>query len=159
MNEKTKATLTNLDTWKRGVFMVVFSIISGVAKLIVTLVAVFQFVTLLFKGQTNQVVIPLGQNLSTYLYQITLFLTFKTDAMPFPFVPFPDGTPGSKLDEINKESVATSETTTKDDADIVDTADEDVEDEKNAGKNAGKGPGTGVEKGAEKDTKNDSFNG
>jgi hypothetical protein len=159
MNEKTKATLTNLDTWKRGLFMVVFSIISGAAKLIVTLVAVFQFVTLLFKGQTNQVVIPLGQNLSTYLYQITLFLTFKTDAMPFPFVPFPDGTPGSKLDEINEESVATSETTTKDDADIVDTADEDVEDEKNAGKNAGKGPGTGVEKGAEKDTKNDSFNG
>ena len=88
MNEKTKATLTNLDTWKRGLFMIVFAIISGVAKLVVTLVAVFQFITLLFKGQTNEAVIPLGQNLSTYLYQITLFLTFKTDEMPFPFYPF-----------------------------------------------------------------------
>jgi hypothetical protein len=67
MNEKTKETLTNMHTWKRGLFMVVFSMISGAAKLIVTLVAVFQFVTLLFKGQTNQAVIPLGQNLSTYL--------------------------------------------------------------------------------------------
>ncbi|WP_232788007.1 DUF4389 domain-containing protein [Paraglaciecola sp. MB-3u-78] len=94
MNETTKATLTNLDTWKRGLFMVVFAIISGVAKLVVTLVAVFQFITLLFKGQTNEAMIPLGQNLSTYLYQITLFLTFKTDEMPFPFIPFPDGAPG-----------------------------------------------------------------
>ncbi|MFQ3189964.1 MAG: hypothetical protein ACI936_001090 [Paraglaciecola sp.] len=145
MNEKTKATLTNLDTWKRGLYMVVFFIISGVAKFIVTLVAVFQFVTLLFKGQTNQVVIPLGQKLSTYLYQITLFLTFKTDAMPFPFLPFPDGTPGSTLNEVNEESVTTSEASTKDDADIAVVADEgeDVKDEI----------------GPEKDTKNDSFNG
>jgi hypothetical protein len=127
MNEKTKATLTNLDTWKRGLFMVVFSIISGVAKLIVTLVAVFQFITLLFKGQTNQVVIPLGQNLSTYLYQITLFLTFKTDKMPFPFLPFPDGTPGSKLDEDNEESVATSEASTQEDEEFVDAAGEDID--------------------------------
>jgi hypothetical protein len=127
MNEKTKATLTNLDTWKRGLFMVVFSIISGVAKLIVTLVAVFQFITLLFKGQTNQVVIPLGQNLSTYLYQITLFLTFKTDEMPFPFLPFPDGTPGSKLDEDNEESVATSEASTQEDEEFVDAAGEDID--------------------------------
>jgi hypothetical protein len=133
MNEKTKATLTNLDTWKRGLFMVVFSIISGAAKLIVTLVAVFQFVTLLFKGQTNQVVIPLGQNLSTYLYQITLFLTFKTDAMPFPFLPFPDGAPSSNLDEgdneDNKENVATTEATTKDDEGIVDVADAEFKNE------------------------------
>ena len=53
MDDKTKATLTNLATWKRGLFMVVFAIISGVAKLIVTLVAVFQFVTVLFKGQVK----------------------------------------------------------------------------------------------------------
>jgi hypothetical protein len=149
MNEKIKATLTNMDTWKRGLFMVVFSMISGVAKLIVTLVAVFQFVTLLFKGQTNKAVIPLGQNLSTYLYQITLFLTFKTDKMPFPFLPFPDGTPGSKLDEDNEddeddeESVATSEAMTKDDEEFVDDTGEDVKD------------GIGVDK----DTTDDSFKG
>lgn len=122
MNEKTKATLTNLDTWKRGLFMIVFAIISGVAKLVVTLVAVFQFITLLFKGQTNEAVIPLGQNLSTYLYQITLFLTFKTDEMPFPFIPFPDGTPGSK---INKDNITTTEASTKDDGALLDDADKD----------------------------------
>ena len=143
MDEKTKATLTNLDTWKLGLFMVVFAIISGVAKLIVSLVAVFQFITLLFKGQANAAVLPFGQNLSTYLYQITLFLTFKTDEMPFPFLAFPDGTPESTLNEGNKENIATTEATTKNDEEIVDAADEDIKDEI----------------GAEKDTRDDSSKG
>jgi hypothetical protein len=143
MNEKTKATLTNLDTWKRGLFMVVFSIISGVAKLVVTLVAVFQFITVLFKGQTNETILPLGQNLSTYLYQITLFITFKTDEMPFPFIPFPDGTPGSKLDESHNENFATTEPKPKDDEGVVATTDEDIKDEIKT----------------EKDTKTDPLNG
>jgi hypothetical protein len=142
MNEKTKATLTNMDTWKRGLFMVVFSIISGVAKLIVTLVAIFQFVTLLFKGQINKAVLPLGQNLSTYLYQITLFLTFKTDEMPFPFLSFPDGTPSSKLDENNENVETTSETNTKNDVDIVDDQSKDIKDDISV----------------KKETKNDSLN-
>tara|TARA_R110002167_G_scaffold140381_1_gene328198 strand:+ start:833 stop:1249 length:417 start_codon:yes stop_codon:yes gene_type:complete len=124
MDQKTKTTLANLDTWKRGLFMVVFTIISGVAKLIVTLVALFQFITLLFKGLTNEEMIPFGQNLSTYLYQITLFLTFKTDDMPFPFRPFPDGTPELNINEDNKENNATNETTTINDEATVDVTDE-----------------------------------
>jgi hypothetical protein len=143
MDDKTKATLTNLETWKRGLFMIVFCIISGLAKLIVMLVAVFQFITLLFKGQVNETVIPFGQNLSTYLYQITLFLTFKTDEMPFPFLDFPDGTPESKLSEGSKEDVATAKARTTNDEEIVDADDKNIKDET----------------GAKKDTRDDPFNG
>jgi hypothetical protein len=127
--QTTQTTLTNLDSWKRGLFMIVFAMISGVAKLIVTLVAVFQFVTLLFKGQANAAVIPLGQNLSTYLYQITLFLTFKTDEMPFPFLAFPDGAPESKLTEDDQENIPTTEATPIDDEALVEATDEDAKDE------------------------------
>jgi hypothetical protein len=147
MNEKTKATLTNVETWKRGLFMVVFAIISGVAKLIVTLVAIFQFVTLLFKGQINAAMLPLGQNLSTYLYQITLFLTFKTDEMPFPFNDFPDAAPESKANEVN---IDMPETYTKTDEETVAVTDEDIKDEKNE---------KGTEQNTGKDTKHDTSNG
>jgi hypothetical protein len=123
MDEKIKATLTNMDTWKRGLFMVLFAIISGVAKLVVTLVAVFQFITLLFKGQTNQSLLPFGQNLSTYLYQITLFLTFKTNEMPFPFLTFPEGSPDSQPEPEAKNKMGTPETATKNDEKLVDTDD------------------------------------
>jgi hypothetical protein len=130
MDEKTKATLTNLDSWKRGLFMIVFVIISGAAKFIVTLVAVFQFITLIIKGQKNENLIPLGQNLSTYLYQITLFLTFNSNDMPFPFMDFPDGEPGSKLDTGDKEeNTTTTEATTKNEDTIVEATDEKIEDE------------------------------
>jgi hypothetical protein len=123
MDDKTKATLTNLETWKRGLFMVVFAIISGIAKFIVTLVAIFQFVTVLFKGQTNQAVIPFGQNLSTYIYQITLFLTFNTDDMPFPFMDFPDGAPGANSGEEDSESTPFTETTMNNEAETIDSVD------------------------------------
>ena len=130
--------------------MVVFAIISGVAKLIVTLVAIFQFVTLLFKGQINAAMLPLGQNLSTYLYQITLFLTFKTDEMPFPFNDFPDAAPESKANEVNEENIDMPETYTKTDEETVAVTDEDIKDEKNE---------KGTEQNTGKDTKHDTSNG
>jgi hypothetical protein len=139
MNEKTKATLTNLDTWKRGLFMILFIIISGAAKFIVTLVAIFQFITLLFKGQTNEAVIPLGQNLSTYLYQITLFLTFKTEEMPFPFLAFPDGTPAPMLHEDNTDA---AELKPQSDEEIVDPVHADGKDETEAKKDKKDDPST-----------------
>jgi hypothetical protein len=140
MDEKTKATLTNMDTWKRGLFMVLFIIISGVAKLIVTLVAVFQFITLLFKGEANEEMVAFGQNLSTYLYQITLFLTFKTGEMPFPFTAFPDGAPESQLnkddegDEGDEEIIVTAEATTKTHEETATATNQDIKDETRAAK-------------------------
>ena len=143
MDEKTKATLTNLETWKRGIFMIVFAIISGIAKLVVTLVAVFQFITLLFNGQPNVSLIPFGQNLSTYLYQITLFLVFKTDERPFPFSAFPDGSPQPNSNKGNEEDIATTEATTQNEEETVDATDENIKDD--------------IE--SKKETKDDSFSG
>jgi hypothetical protein len=126
MDEKTKSSLVNLDTWKRGLFILLFALISGLVKLIVTVVSIFQFITLLFKGQVNESVLPFAQNLSTYIYQITLFLTFKTDAMPFPFLNFPDGAPTVDIHEDNIEGHTTVEATTQYDEAPVDAADEDT---------------------------------
>ena len=129
IDDITKVILTSLDTWKRSLFMVVFAIISGIAKLIVTLVAVFQIVTVLFKGQVNESVIPFGQNLSSYIYQITIFLTFNTDDMPFPFMDFPNGAAQSNLNEGEGEYMAASEITSKNDEEMIDVADEEIKDE------------------------------
>jgi hypothetical protein len=129
MEDKTKASLTNLDTWKRGLFMVVFAIISGLAKLIVTIVAVFQFVTVLVKGQKNEAMIPFGQNLSTYIYQITTFLTFNTDVMPFPFMDFPNGAPESNVSEGEGEYMAATDASKLNEDEVVDVSNEEVKDD------------------------------
>jgi hypothetical protein len=140
MDDKLKSTLSNSDTWKRGLFMLLFAIISAVAKLVITVMAVFQFLTLLFKGETNKALIPFGQNMSTYMYQITLFITFKTDEMPFPFIAFPDGLPESNNIDGDNEDIDIPATKTKHEEEVSVTVVEDVKEDI----------------GAEKDSKDDS---
>ncbi|MEN8213105.1 MAG: DUF4389 domain-containing protein [Pseudomonadota bacterium] len=88
-----KQNLVNSGTWLRGLFMLLFLLIAGVARFIIAVVALFQFFSLLFTGKTNAQLLTLGQNLSTYIYQITLFLTFNSEQRPFPFDGWPDGPP------------------------------------------------------------------
>ena len=62
----------------------------------------FQFVSIILTGNVNEQLLKFGQNLSTCLYQITIFLTFNSEQRPFPFNAWPDGTPNQKghyLDE------------------------------------------------------------
>lgn len=93
MNDEITQKLLNKETWLRGLFMLLFVFISGVARFVIAVVVLFQFFSVLFTGKTNVQLLLLGQNLSTYIYQITLFLTFNSEWRPFPFGAWPDGTP------------------------------------------------------------------
>lgn len=93
MNHEITQKLLNKETWLRGLFMLLFVFISGVARFVIAVVVLFQFFSVLFTGKTNEQLLLLGQNLSTYIYQITLFLTFNSEWRPFPFGAWPDGTP------------------------------------------------------------------
>jgi hypothetical protein len=70
-----------------------FTIIYGIAEIVVAAVVLFQLLSVLFNGSTNERLLNLGQNLSTYVYQILLFLTFNSDERPYPFGDWPDGPP------------------------------------------------------------------
>jgi hypothetical protein len=85
--------LTDRSTWLRGLFMVVFALVWQVAELVLLLVAVIQFGFRLFTGSANAELASFGQDLATYLYQIVLFLTFRSEDKPFPFSSWPSGPP------------------------------------------------------------------
>ena len=91
MNDDIKQKILDKNTWLRGLFMLLFILISGVARFVIAVVVLFQFFSVLFTGNTNAQLLTLGQNLSTYIYQITLFLTFNSEWRPFPFGDWPDG--------------------------------------------------------------------
>ena len=95
MNE-IKDNLTEQTTWVRGLFMLLFAIFYGVAKVVLSAVIIFQFVLVLFTGNTNARLLKLGQSLSTYSYQIMLFLTFNSNYQPYPFGAWPKGEPRPK---------------------------------------------------------------
>ncbi len=94
--------------WLRLVFMILFAIVFNIAEFVLAVTAVVQFVCKAITGKVLTQGIVFGQNLATYVYEIMLFLTFRTDEMPWPFAPWPDGVPA----EAKKRPAAETATTT-----------------------------------------------
>ncbi|MDH4108573.1 MAG: DUF4389 domain-containing protein [Gammaproteobacteria bacterium] len=73
------------STWIRLLYMLVFCALYAVSRLVVFAVVVLQFLWVLFTGAVNAKLTVLGHSLATYTAEIIDFLTFNTDAKPFPF--------------------------------------------------------------------------
>jgi len=78
------------SVWMRGLFMILFGFIGGFARFMVTLIAVFQFFSLLLAGKPNAALKLFGQSLNNYIYQINDFLTVNSNKYPFPLSGWPD---------------------------------------------------------------------
>ncbi|NOY72768.1 MAG: DUF4389 domain-containing protein [Gammaproteobacteria bacterium] len=90
---KTKLTKDQNERtiWHRGLYMVLFAMLLSVAKVVTIAIMAFQFVSVLFSGSSNRQLKILGQGLSTYHYQILIFLTFNGESLPYPFAEWPKG--------------------------------------------------------------------
>jgi hypothetical protein len=73
------------STWLRLLFMLAFCAIGSVATAVLSLAVVLGFLWVLFTGETNRQLQQAGQVIAAYLYEIVRYLTFNTDAKPFPF--------------------------------------------------------------------------
>jgi hypothetical protein len=93
MEDEIRQNLRNRTTWWRAVYMLLFTVIYGIAEIVIAAVVLFQLLSVLFSGRTNERLLDLGQNLSTYVYQILCFLSFNSDERPYPFGDWPDGPP------------------------------------------------------------------
>lgn len=93
MKEEIKQRLQKNETWQRILYMIFFIIIYGFSKFLIFAIMLFQFGTLVLTGKPNEQLLRFSQNLSTYIYQITIFLTFVSELQPFPFSAWPNGVP------------------------------------------------------------------
>lgn len=90
MEDKTlREHFTSGETWTRGLFMVLFAILYSIAEIVVGAVAVFQFVATLLTGRSNDRLVHLGEDLSSYIYHCLRFLTYASDDRPYPFSSWP----------------------------------------------------------------------
>lgn len=81
----------NPQTWMRLVWIVVFSLINSLlVKPAVSMVAVFQFVVVLFTGAPNAHLLRFSHSLADYTRQIVRFTCFNSDERPFPLSPWPN---------------------------------------------------------------------
>ena len=89
MNEEIKQRLQKKEIWQRGLYILLFTVIYGFSKLLIMGIMLFQYVTWIVTGKTNRLLLGFSQGLSTYIYQITIFLSFNSDQRPFPFSAWP----------------------------------------------------------------------
>ena len=93
MNKQLKANLTSSSTWQRGLFILLFAVLWSLAEIVLTAVTVFQFGSRLLTGSVNRRLLNFAQGLATYLYQVALYVSFRSDERPYPFDVWPKGAP------------------------------------------------------------------
>ena len=93
MSTDVKENIKRQSTWKRGLYMLLYAVFYTIAEIVLAAVVIFQFLLQLFTGETNERLRKLGQSISTYAYQILIFLTFNSEYRPYPFGAWPAGEP------------------------------------------------------------------
>ena len=89
MDATLKSNLTRRETWLRGLFILLFAVVYGIAEVVLAAVVLFQFLATLFTGERNPRLLRFGGQLSTFLYQVLLYVTFNRDQRPWPFDAWP----------------------------------------------------------------------
>ncbi len=85
MQEQINENLKKPGTWKRILFMLIYTVIVGLVRILLWAVILLQVASTLLTGKCNQNILSFGSNLAAYLYHILMFLTYNTEKMPFPF--------------------------------------------------------------------------
>lgn len=84
-----KENARNVDTWIRGLFIILFGVIFYFLYIIIGILVIFQFFTKVLTGGLNQYVLEFSAGMTRYVRQILLYITFHSETRPFPFSPWP----------------------------------------------------------------------
>ena len=102
MENDLKHNLKNQSTWVRGLYMLLFCFLAGVADLVLFVAVLFQFINKLLTGKTNERLLKLGRGLASYVYQIIQFLTFNSEYHPYPLGSWPKTSAKADSDSVEK---------------------------------------------------------
>ncbi len=89
MDENLKSNITSGKHWLRLLYMVVFAVCLQVASFVMWVLVALQFLFSLIKGEDNENLRKFGSSLSKYIFQALQFLTYNSEAKPFPFSDWP----------------------------------------------------------------------
>lgn len=73
------------SVWLRGLWMILFAIFFGLAEALLWLLAIVQFLWLLFAKEKNVPIAEFGEDVADWVARITKFQTGATEDKPFPF--------------------------------------------------------------------------
>lgn len=85
------ATIGTSAVWMRGLFMLIFMVLLGVANGVLWAVMLIQFVWLLITRAPNAILVRFGRSLSLWAAEVVRFQTCASDGKPFPWQDWPSG--------------------------------------------------------------------
>lgn len=87
--EEIKENIKAQSTWVRLIFILIYAVVLWATSFVLTLVVVFQFLTVLFTRKTQPNLLDFGDSLAEFVRQIISYMTFNQDEKPFPFGEWP----------------------------------------------------------------------
>ena len=91
MNDTPDIPTNKRNIWIRGLFMLLMTLAYQVSGTVLCFVAVIQFLIVLLNDRPNTRLVSFGRCMGRYLKQTVNFLTFVTQALPFPINDWPMG--------------------------------------------------------------------
>lgn len=91
-NQKNDAEKKSAETWAhvvRGLYVLLFWFILRISEFVVAGVAILTFGFKMATGKAQPKVQEFGDSLSTYVFQVVSFMTYKSETKPFPFQEWP----------------------------------------------------------------------
>jgi len=82
-HEETYAPEGNV--WMRGLYMLIFAVFFGLAETVLAVLAVVQFLWILFGKEKNAAIADFGKSVGRWLGRVAEFQTGSTDEKPFPW--------------------------------------------------------------------------
>lgn len=90
MTEPTlKEKLSVKEKWIRLIFMIFFVLVTFLTRILIWVIAAFQFIYTMLVGKPAKTLLPFSESLSKYIYQIMEYLTYVSEQKPFPFEAWP----------------------------------------------------------------------
>lgn len=74
-----------------ALFMLLMALAYHVASTVLWFVTIIQFLIALMNDKPNDRLVSFGRSIGRYLQQLANYLTFATEAIPFPFSDWPTG--------------------------------------------------------------------
>lgn len=76
---------------KRGLLMLLFAILFGIAESLLVVMTLIQFFWTAISGRPNVALVDFGAAMSDWLREVARYQTMKSDDRPFPWGPWPKG--------------------------------------------------------------------
>ena len=84
-----KENLRSKNNWIRGLYILLFAILYGIAEIVLWAIVLYQFGSQLLAGHPNNRLLAFSRGLNAYIYQILQYISYRSDEKPYPFADWP----------------------------------------------------------------------